>query len=178
MFQNLKKVFRSSTKLLGITLLCFFGGCGPGTTGNGQNVNINNSSAQLTAYIDYTAVKCEIVPITEMSPENNQGTKIKVYVSLSDSAGSQIKTPGVFRFELYEYVPRSADPKAERLFIWPDIDLREFGQNNKLWRDFLRAYEFNLTYDKSSIKRGILVITCICSNGKRLGNEFDLKAKP
>ena len=67
-------------------------------------------------------------------------------VSLLDPFDCQIKSPGVFRFELYEYVQRSAEPKGQRVIIWPDIDLTECSENNNHWRDFLRAYEFNLDF--------------------------------
>ena len=40
-----------------------------------------------------------------------------------DSFGSAIKSPCIFRIELYEYVERSPSPLGKRLEIWPDIDL-------------------------------------------------------
>ena len=36
------------------------------------------------------------------------------YVSLMDVFGSQIKGPAVFRFELYEKVVRSSEPKGNK----------------------------------------------------------------
>jgi hypothetical protein len=127
--------------------------------------------------MEYSPVKSQILPITEMFFGSDfEGTKIKTYVSLSDSSGSQVKTPGIFRFELFEFIPRSSESKGKRLFIWPDMDLREIGQNNKHWRDFLRAYEFELFYEKGRIQRAILEVTCICPNEKRLSCDSDLKS--
>jgi hypothetical protein len=126
----------------------------------------------------YTATRIEILPLTELvdAPKGEQGTQLKVYVSLLDSFGSQIKSPGVFRFEVYTYVQRSAQPKGQRIAIWPDIDLTDPSENQKYWRDFLRAYEFTLT-DQAPPKKGTYVLeaTCMCPEGKRLSDEFILK---
>ena len=65
--------------------------------------------------------------------------QLKVYIDLLDQFDSRIKAPGVFRLELYQYVPRSAEPRGGRLFMWADIDLTSSEINNNYWRDFLRA---------------------------------------
>ena len=132
---------------------------------------------ELSAYARYTPVKTNILPLTEFvaPPEDVEGVKIKAYVSLSDSFGCQAKSPGVFRFELYEAVPRSAEPKGKRIFIWrPDIDLTDPAENNKHWRDFLRAYEFDLYLESAGEGNYILQVTCLCPTGRRLSAEFAL----
>ena len=101
--------------------------------------------------------------------------KIKVYVNLTDSFGCQQKTPGVFRFELYEIVHRAANPKGRRITIWPDINLTDPSENNKFWRDFLRAYEFDLDFEPAAAQGCMLEVTCLCPNGKRLSADFILK---
>jgi len=122
-------------------------------------------------------VKAHILPLTEfIDVRDAEGQlRLEVYVSLLDSFGSQIKAPVVFRFELYEYVQRSSDPKGKRINIWPDIDLAEPIENNKYWRDFLRAYEFNLPLDLESYGSYVIQATCLCPNGRRLSAEFVLK---
>ena len=126
----------------------------------------------------YTPVKIDIMPLTEFVTTDDalDASKLKVYVSLLDSFDSQIKSPGVFRFELYEYVQRSAEPKGRRIIIWPDIDLTECSENNSYWRDFLRAYEFNLDFGPQRNQTHILQVTCLCPSGKRLSADFALKS--
>ena len=89
--------------------------------------------------------------------------------------GDQIKSPGMFRFELYEYIQRSAEPKGKRAIIWPDIDLTDPIKNNEYWRDFLRTYVFSLPCKQSINQDYILQVTCLCPNGKRLSTEFMLR---
>lgn len=131
---------------------------------------------KLSFYARYATVKIDIMPLTEfISVDDTRQAKIKLYVSLLDTFGSQIKSPGVFRFELYEYVQRSAEPKGKRIIIWPDIDLTEPADNNVYWRDFLRAYEFNLPFEQAANQSYILQVTCLCPNGRRLSSEFTLR---
>ena len=128
------------------------------------------------AYISYSPVKIDIVPLTEYTAatSSGEGPKIEVYVSLLDSYGSQIKSPGIFRFELYERAARSAEPKGKRIILWPDFDLTNVTENDNHWRDFLRAYEFSLPFESQTSQNYILQATCICPNGKRLSTEFTL----
>jgi len=130
-----------------------------------------------STYTSYDPVKVDIMPLTEfVSPGDAEGTpKINVYVSLLDSFGSQKKSPGIFRFEMYEHVQRSAEPKGGRSAIWPDVDLTNAAENNKYWRDFLRAYQFNLPFEPSGNQTYILQVTFLCPTGKRLSDEFTLK---
>ncbi|MFQ6035502.1 MAG: hypothetical protein ACE5NM_06585 [Sedimentisphaerales bacterium] len=136
-----------------------------------------NSDFDVSIYAPYAPVKIDIMPLTEfVSIDNVEGTsEINVYVSLLDSFGSQKKSPGVFRFEMYEYVQRSAEPKGERVAIWPDLDLTNVVANNKYWRDFLRAYQFNLPFEPASNHSYILQVTFLCPTGKRLSTELALR---
>ena len=99
---------------------------------------------------------------------------MKVYVSLMDSFGDYVKSQAVFRFELYQHVARSAEPKGARLVIWPDIDLTEAGQNQRYWKDFLRCYEFELELGPVYPQSYILQVTCICPGQVRLTAEYSL----
>ena len=160
-------------------LLFVEAGCEPTRVGikkNGQPLKSVNDCNGFSFYAPYAPVKIDIVPLTEFTGVNDAGEeqKIKAYVSLLDSFGYQIKAPGTFRFELYEKVPRSAEPKGKRIDIWPDIDLNDVVENNRYWRDFLRAYEFNLPSESESDQNYILEATCLSPNGKRLSAEFTL----
>ena len=163
----------ATARIMLVLLLSLIWGCGADSKcGNAIN---SDGTDKLSAYKPYAAEKIEITPLTEVvAGDTDEETKVKVYVSLSDSCGSQIKTPGIFRFELYSFVPRSAKPKGRRLHIWPDIDLADNAENSKYWRDFLRSYEFILDYEYAG-QRVILEVTCICPNGRRLSNEIELR---
>jgi hypothetical protein len=136
----------------------------------------DNDFDRLSIYARYASEKINILPLTEFIDAGDaQQAKINLYVSLLDSFGSQIKSPGVFRFELYERVLRSAEPKGKRVVIWQDIDLTDPVKNNDHWRDFLRAYEFNLPLEPGGSQSYILQATCLCPSGRRLSAEFTLK---
>jgi len=118
-----------------------------------------------------------ILPLTELpgSTPSSQVVMLDAYISLQDAFGCQIKAPGVLRFELYQYVPRSGQSKGQRLAIWPDIDLTHPAINNRNWRDFLRAYEFRLDAPAGLTETCILEATYMCPDGRRLTTEYPLK---
>jgi hypothetical protein len=131
----------------------------------------------VSTHAAYVPSKIEIMPLTGfISPTDVEAaSEISVYVSLLDPFGCQMKSPGVFRFEIYEHVQRSAEPKGRRIAIWPDTDLIDAVENNKYWRDFLRAYQFNLPLESADSQSYILQVTFMCPTGKRLTGEFTLK---
>lgn len=130
----------------------------------------------LSVYSDYAPTRINIIPLTEfISGDDTRQDVISLYVSMLDSFGSQIKSPCIFRFELYQRVQRSADPKGKRVIIWPDVDLTDPIKNSEYWRDFLRAYEISLPFELLSGQSYILQVTCLCPTGKRLSSEFVLR---
>jgi hypothetical protein len=169
-------------KAVAVIFLLLLGGAGCGSantesapkTDSGSNQLSESARGSLTAY---GPVKVDIMPLTEFAAaaDDEKSSKIKVYVSLLDAFDCQIKTPAVFRFELYNRVPLSAEPKGERILIWPDIDLNDAAKNNEHWKDFLRVYEFNLPFEPNPGKSYILQVTSLCPNGRRLSDEFTLK---
>ena len=142
----------------------------------GLTAKTSNDVKELSVYSRFAPAKINIMPLTEfISAGDTQQPNINLYVSLLDSFGSQIKSPAVFRFELYQRVLRSAEPKRRRVVIWPDIDLTDPDANNEDWRDFLRAYEFDLPLEPDPSQSYILQVTCLCPNGRRISAEFALK---
>lgn len=128
-------------------------------------------------YTRFAPTKIDIMPLTELvATGSSQRTRLNLYVSLLDAFGSQIKSPGVFRIELYDYERRSAEPKGRRTAIWPDIDLTDPVTNNKYWNDFLRAYRFDLPLEYTGNQDYILQVTCLCPNGSRLSIDFTLRS--
>lgn len=161
-------------------LAMLLGGTGceqmPGLTGPATKTD--DDFKKLSVYSHFAPTKINIMPLTEfISPGDARQANINLYVSLLDSFGSQIKSPCVFRFELYQKVQRSAEPKGKRVIIWPDIDLTDPVANDEYWRDFLRAYEFNLPFEfrlGRTNQSYILQVTSLCPTGRRLSDEFAL----
>ncbi|MFB0554424.1 MAG: hypothetical protein ACETWQ_14055 [Phycisphaerae bacterium] len=136
----------------------------------------DNDFKRLSVYSHFAPARISIMPLTEfINPGGTRQANMNLYVSLLDSFGSQIKSPCVFRFELYQRVQRSAEPKGKRIIIWPDIDLTDPVANDEYWRDFLRAYEFNLPFESAVNQSYILQVTSLCPTGRRLSDEFALK---
>ncbi len=155
---------------------CESASVGPGLTGSATKTD--DDFKRLSVYSHFAPAKINIMPLTEfISPGDARQANINLYVSLLDSFGSQIKSPCVFRFELYQKVQRSSEPKGRRVIIWPDIDLTDLVENDEYWRDFLRAYEFNLPFEfrlGRTNQSYILQVTSLCPTGRRLSDEFVL----
>jgi hypothetical protein len=119
---------------------------------------------------EYQPARIVFLPLTEITPASGAGQSdtITAYVALQDSAGSAIKTPAVFRFEIYQFKPLSTDPRGKRLYIWDDIDLTSFKENSSYWRDFLRAYEFKFQCDFGGGPKYVLELTCMLPSDTRL----------
>lgn len=121
-------------------------------------------------YIDYAPVKIGVLPLSEAFTSRGSA-KFAAYIKLSDGAGSTVKWPGVFRFELYQKNIRTAEPKGNRLILWPDIDMTEAQQNNDYWQDALGCYRFDLDLNSKKVYGNILRITFIRPDGKRITLE-------
>jgi len=149
-------------------------GCEP--DGSPGRVSSGTGGDALGAYV---ASGVHIVGLTEIAPVSEgpwQG-KLNVYVDLVDTFGCRVKSPGLFRFELYEFVPRSSQPRGKRVFFPTDIDLTDVTENNNRWRDFLRAYQFELDLDFSPRldESFVLEVTFTTPRGRRLRDTFQLR---
>ena len=164
------------TRLLLLMLLSVLIGCEQPRQPLEIPPKTDNTDSSLSFYVRYIPDKIDIMPLTEfVVSDNTRQTRINIFVSLIDQFGSQVKSPGMFRFELYEYMQRSSEPKGRRAVIWPDIDLTDPVTNNDFWRDFLRAYEFSFPCEQAKRRDYILHVTCMCPNGRRLSSEFILR---
>ncbi len=47
--------------------------------------------------------------------------------------------------------------------------------SNGYWRDFLRAYQFNLPFERAGSQDFILQVTCLCPSGSRLSSALMLR---
>ncbi|RKY05825.1 MAG: hypothetical protein DRP65_12575 [Planctomycetota bacterium] len=149
-------------------------GCGPDSSAG--RVSSGTGGDALGAYMPS---EVHIVGLTEITPVSAgpwQG-KLNAYVDLVDSFGCCVKSPGLFRFELYEFVPRSSQPKGKRIFFPQDIDLTDATENNKHWRDFLRAYQFELplNFSPKPDESFVLEVTFTTPQGNRLRDTFHIR---
>lgn len=119
--------------------------------------------------------KITILPLSDLVAIEQSETRLEVYVAVLDAFGSAIKTPAALRVELYEYTPRSPQPKGRRIAIWPDIDLTQPAENNRHWRDVLRAYYFEFDPNVDRDQTYVLEVTCLCPGGKRLSAEHAVR---
>jgi hypothetical protein len=94
-------------------------------------------------------VAISISPFTEIRIIDNYNAyaAIAAYVDLIDTAGNNIKYPGVFRFGLYEYKILSANSQGKMLYSWPAIDTSAHERDNGHWNEAMRSYMFNLEMD-------------------------------
>ena len=161
-----------------LLVFCVFFNAGCEGPESGSAFPIDSSRSQDSVYSRFGPARIDILPITTLTPSSGGGDEsaINAYVCLLDSFDSQIKAPVTFRFELFQYIQRSADPKGKRLNIWPDIDLTNAGVNNSHWQDFLRSYQFSLPLQQRTEGDAcILQATCICPSGKRLWADFIIR---
>jgi hypothetical protein len=158
-----------------LALLFAHAGCEPGPAEPPVSVDIG--SDLLSTYSSYTVANVDITPLTRFvsGGAGEQTPKITVYLDLLDSFDCRIKSPGTFRFELYEHLGRRAEPKGRRVLIWPDIDSTDAAENNKYWRDYLRSYEFSLPFQPQGAHSYVLQVTCLCPTGRRLSDDFILR---
>ena len=156
-----------------LTVICSTG-CEP--DGSAGPISLEGADYALGAY---QAAEVRIVGLTEIMPVSAGPwqSKLKIYADLVDGFGCRVKSAGVFRFELYEFVPRSSEPKGKRILIWPDIDLTDAAENNSYWRDFLRAYQFELplNFDPRPDESFVLEVTFTTAHGNRLSGTFHLR---
>jgi hypothetical protein len=162
---------------MAIFTLVFYAGCSTTPPGADRSPSLFRDS---TPCANFGPARIDILPITSIVPASasDSDAVINAYICLVDAFDTQIKSPVVFRFELFQYLKRSADPKGKRLIVWPDIDLTDPALNNNAWQDFLRAYLFTLPLQKSSADNCILHVTVICPSGKRLTADFIVRTKP
>jgi hypothetical protein len=162
------------TRVLFVLTLVLYAGCEDQPAGAQLSLDFVHSNSAICSR--YGPAHVDVLPITtvSVSSENSRDSTINAYVCLLDSFNSQIKAPVTLRFELFQHVKRSADPKGKRLAIWPDIDLTDPAVNNSRWQDFLRAYLFSLPLQRPSSAGDtyVLQVTCFCLSGKRLSADF------
>ena len=141
-----------------------------------QQINDDTNTEKIDAiaiYSQYYPEKIKITPLTSFVKTNGDEIKLRVYVDMLDSIGLQVRSPAVFRFELYQHVQQTGASKGERVAIWPDIDLNIDMENQKYWKDFLRSYEFILPFPYPTDKKYILQLNCLTPYGKRIYTELN-----
>jgi hypothetical protein len=165
----LKRVLIS---IISLGVLITFVGCQPEQIDSASGQGASVSACFKAHWVD-------IMGLTRIadSKEDEDVKVINIYVDILDKFEDRIKSPCTFRFEFYEYVPRSSRNKGERLDFWDNVDLTSPETNNMYWKDHLRAYQFGFDFNVE-IKTGatyILEVMCMTTDGRRLTDEFELK---
>lgn len=164
-------------RLLFVILLtsCCFWGLGCVDT---EKAGIATDFPENVSEDTFAASSISIQGLTEISDIDEFGrfAKITAYVDVLDQFTTKLKTPGVFRFELYEFLSRQSDPKGKRVYMWDDYNLNNAVENQRYWQDSFRSYEFKLQLSQSleKDKNYILLATFKTADGKRLSDEFKL----
>jgi len=160
-----------------LVMLAAFAGCEVEDV-NSTSSNVNSRNIKIYATEGFEVDRIDIIGLTRIVPDDyDQELKnISVCVDVLDIFDSRIKAPCKFRFELFDYLPRSAQNLGSRLLIWTDMDLSSAQANNAAWKDHLRAYQFELPLDFQPVagKSYMLQATCMTIEGKRLRNVFKL----
>lgn len=149
-------------------------GCGPGARKSTPNESALDPCGRFAPtwvrFVGLTAFQ---------SARDATTTGIRAYVDVLDAFDCRIKAPGRFRFELYEYVPRSSNPCGRRVHLWDDMDLNDAAANSDYWRDFLRCYQFELPLAVPlSDDSYVLQVTYLTIQGKHLSGTMQLAYPP
>lgn len=71
-----------------------------------------------------------IAPFSFIQPATKtQPAQVMAYIKPQSQPEQDI----LYRFELYHYLPRSANPRGKRVAIWPDLKLGKPEPENPLW---------------------------------------------
>lgn len=88
---------------------------------------------------------------------------IDARIEAKDAAGDTTKAYGNFRFELYAFIPVSADPKGAKLATW-DVPLSDAKTSSLHWDGITRAYTFKLRWDQPIPQGAQFVLVAIFSS--------------
>lgn len=72
---------------------------------------------------------------------------VDVRIEAMDRLGDATKAFGEFRFEMYQFVPNSQNPKGDLIATWVE-DVFPPRKNLLHWDKITRTYEFKLQWDK------------------------------
>ncbi len=161
---------------IALTMAILTSGCEP----NGGPAMSPKGSIPASIARSYAPERIKIIGLTDITGTTALSlnvARLNIYVDLLDAYGSRIKSPGTFRFELYEFVPRSSDPRGDRLILWPDIDMIAADVNNTYWQDYLRTYQFKVDVDfvPADTRTFILEATFKTPRGKYLTDKYKLQ---
>jgi hypothetical protein len=110
---------------------------------------------------------------------NHPQVHLKVMTELLDASEQPVRQPCSWRFELYDFIPRSSEPRGFRLMIWPDQDLTVSGEEAAHWKEFLTGYEFYLPLDHELKpgKKYVLEATAMTEQ-RRYNDLYEIKYLP
>lgn len=162
--------------LIMCVLLIFSAGCEPAANSADMQVTDPNSALFCETYVP---VRVETLPLSRIVNYPDGSGRVNAFVDLLDEFESRLKSPAQFRFELYEFVPRSVREEGKRVKLWKQIDLRDNRVNSAYWREHLRAYEFLLDTEAGlqSGRKYVLEATVTTVRGVRLSDSVVIETR-
>jgi len=125
-------------------------GCGDAGWGFGFKQSAAAPPQAVPAPIDLLLPKTiRIHPFTQTRVFDEAGgiKGVDVRIEAVDAYGDATKAFGDFRFEMYDFVTNSLDPKGKRIATWNE-SLLEPKRNLLHWDKITRTYEFKLQWDR------------------------------
>jgi hypothetical protein len=168
---------RVTIKLLIICVwLIFAVGCEPAANSADMQTADPNSPLFCETYLP---VRVKTLPLSRIVRFPDGSGRVNAFVDLRDGFESRVKAPAQFRFELYEYVPRSVRQEGKRLKLWKQIDLRDNKTNTAYWRGHLRSYEFLLDIGAGlqAERKYVLEATVTTVRGVRLSDSVVIETR-
>ena len=93
------------------------------------------------------SIRIHVFTRTETFDEERGLAGVNVRIEAVDAYGDSTKAFGTFRFEMYQFVPNTIDPKGKLLASW-DEPLLDPRKNLLHWQKVHRIYEFKLQWDR------------------------------
>jgi hypothetical protein len=124
----------------------------------------------------YGPQELTLLGLSKIQPATGeQPAKFKFFVAVLDQYNTPLRYPGVIRFELYTRLLKSPISKGRQICVWPEIDIRDSEVNSRYFRDYLRAYEFELEAKQPvAPDTYVVLITYTLPDGRRIVNESHL----
>lgn len=96
--------------------------------------------------------RTRLLQLSVLQTEADGRTAVRAFVQPAAEMDDEL-----YRFELYHYLPRSANPRGKRLRLWPEVAPGKAIAENPLWKPHLRAFEIGLLLDNAPSKTAYLL---------------------
>ncbi len=156
----------AATSVFAAGLLC---GCG------GDDGRMSVSMATPVPMQTIPTEKTRLLGLSALETDGDGQSVVRAFVQPSGDGAD-----AVYRFELYQYLPRAANPRGNRLRMWPEVAAGKAGADNPLWQPHLRAFEIVLPIENElSMKSTYLIeLTVLKNNTMQHSDLLKITSKP